>query len=46
MTNKTKLMKLENRYRFLESRGDSVASNGVMRKIVRQIRNIKSNIDQ
>lgn len=40
-----KLLKLENRYRHMETRGNSEASSGVMRKVVRQIRALKSDIE-
>ena len=40
-----KLLKLENRYRHMETRGGSEASSGVMRKVARQIRTLKTDIE-
>lgn len=38
------LLKLKNRYRHMESRGNTEASSGVMRKVARQIRNLEAYI--
>ena len=40
-----KLLKLENRYRRMEARGNSEISSGAMRKVARQIRTLKSDIE-
>lgn len=40
-----KLLKLENRYRHMETRGGSEASSGAMRKVARQIRALKTDIE-
>lgn len=40
-----KLLKLENRYRRMEARGNSEVSCGAMRKVARQIRTLKSDIE-
>lgn len=39
------LLKLENRYRRMEARGNTEVSCGAMRKVARQIRNLKSDIE-
>ena len=39
------LLKLENRYRRMEARGNTEVSCGAMRKVARQIRTLKSDIE-
>lgn len=41
MSDKIKIIQLENRYRKMESRGFSENTSGAMRKIAREIRNLK-----